>query len=64
MALTVTLPNPDLASVLQQAVVSLGTIIEGKPESDQLLAEMVRISGEALKAGGAGVWVTEQAERP
>jgi len=64
MSLTVTLPNSDLASVLQQAIASLGKIIEGKPESDQLLAEMVRISGEALKAGGAGVWVTEHPERP
>src|SRR5271154_1771383 len=64
MSLTVSLPNSDLATVLQQAVAALAKAIELKPESDQLLAEMVRISSEALKAGGAAVWVTEQAERP
>src|SRR3954463_12264778 len=64
MSLTVTLPNSDLATLLQQAVSSLATIIDTKPESDHLLAEMVRISGEALKAGAAAVWGTEQPERP
>ncbi len=63
MSLAVTLPNPDLAMQLQQAVAALAKIIEAKPESDHLLSEMVRISGEAIKAGGAAVWVTEQPER-
>ena len=51
----------DLAGVLQAAVVALGKVIEGKPESVRLLAEMVRICGGALQAGGAAVWVTEGA---
>ncbi len=64
MALTVSLPNADLATLFQQAVTALAQVIETKPESDRLLAEMVRISGQALKAAGAGVWVTETPDRP
>src|SRR5580704_9061028 len=64
MSLAVSLPNSDLATVLQQAVAALAKVIESKPESDQLLAEMVRIGSQTLKAGGAAVWVTEQIERP
>ncbi len=54
----------DLATMLQQAVSALGKVIEGKPTSDRLLAETVRLSGQALGAGGAGVWVTEIPEKP
>jgi hypothetical protein len=64
MSVAVTLPHADLATVLQQAVATLAKVIEGKPETDRLLAEMVRISGQTLKAGGAGVWVVENADRP
>jgi hypothetical protein len=64
MSVSVTVPHPDLATTLQHAVAALAKAIEGKPEMDQLLAEMVRISGQALKAGGAGVWVAENADRP
>src|SRR5436309_1608969 len=60
----ITLPNPDLATTLQQAVASLAKIIETKPDADRLLAEMVRLSGQALQAVGAGVWVTETPDRP
>jgi hypothetical protein len=54
----------DLATALQQAINALAKVIEGKPTSDRLLAEMVRLSGQALNAGGAGVWVTEIPEKP
>ena len=64
MSVSVTVPHPDLATTLQQAVAALTKVIESKPEMDRLLAEMVRISGQALKAGGAGVWVAENVDRP
>jgi hypothetical protein len=54
----------DLATVLQQAVQALGKVIEAKPATDRILAEMVRLSGAALQAGGAGVWVTENPDKP
>src|SRR4051812_40440368 len=58
-----TSPN-DIAAVLQQATVALQKVIETKPDTDRLLAEMVRICGQALGAGAAGVWVTENPDRP
>jgi hypothetical protein len=57
-------PNPDLATVLQQAINSLASVIESKPDSDRILAEMVRLSGQAMQAGGAGVWATETPDKP
>ncbi len=54
----------DLAAGLQGAVNGLAKVIESKPATDRLLAEAVRLSGQALHAGGAGVWVTESADRP
>src|ERR1035437_577837 len=65
MALTVNVPpGPDLASVLQNAVSELAKVIESKPDSDKLLAEMVRLCGQSLKAGGAAGWVTESPDKP
>lgn len=55
---------PDLVTVLQQAVAALQQAIDTKPDSDRLVADMVRISGQALHAGGAGVWVTESPDKP
>jgi hypothetical protein len=55
---------PDLATVLQQAVAALQQQIDTKPDTDRLVAEMVRIGGQALHAGGAGVWVTETPDKP
>jgi hypothetical protein len=57
-------PGPDPATVLQQAINNLNTVIESKPDSDRLVAEMVRLAGQALQAGGAGVWVTETPDKP
>ncbi|MCL2648332.1 MAG: hypothetical protein FWD61_15200, partial [Phycisphaerales bacterium] len=57
-------PQPDLATMLQRAVTHLAALVAAKPESEKLLAEMVRLCGGALRAGGAGVWVTENADRP
>ena len=44
-------PPQDLAAVLQQAIVALQKVIEAKPDGDRLLAEMVRICGQALGPG-------------
>src|SRR4051812_39709305 len=57
-------PPQDLAMALQQATAALQKVIETKPDTDRLMAEMVRICGQALQAGAAGVWVTENADRP
>ena len=56
--------TPDPAAVFQQAVAALQAVIEGKPDTDRLVAEVVRICGQALNAGGAGVWVTQIPEKP
>ena len=61
---TKTNSGPDLAAVLQHAITELAKVIASKPESDKLLAEMVRLSGQALRGGGAGVWVTETLDKP
>jgi hypothetical protein len=55
---------PDLVTILQQAVAALQQQIDTKPDTDRLVAEMVRIGGQALHAGGAGVWVTEIPDKP
>jgi multidrug resistance efflux pump len=54
----------DIGTVLQQAVIALQAVIDTKPNTERLMAEMVRICGQALRAGGAGVWVTEIPDRP
>jgi hypothetical protein len=64
MSVSVAVPHADLATTLQQAVAALAKVIATQPETDRLLAEMVRISGQALHAGGAGVWVAENPDRP
>lgn len=64
MTATITANKPDLATTLQNAVASLNQVIQTQPDSDRLLAEMVRLSGCALGAGGAGVWITDKPDRP
>jgi hypothetical protein len=54
----------ELANTLQRAVGALQAVVDSEPETDRLLAEMVRICAEALVAGGAGVWVTETPDKP
>src|SRR4051812_14341306 len=54
----------DLVGVLGQATLALQKVIETKPDTDRLMAEMGRRCGQALEAGGAGVWVTEHADKP
>ena len=55
---------PDLATILHSATEALRLVIESKPETNRLLAEMVRLSGGALNAGAAGTWVTETPDAP
>jgi len=57
-------PPQDLATALQQATTALQKVLETKPDTDRLMAEMVRICGQALQAGAAGVWVTENPDKP
>ncbi len=67
MALAVSLPHPatsDLGTLLHQALSALTLLVESKPDSDRLLAETVKIAGQALRAGGAAVWVTETPDAP
>lgn len=54
----------DPADELQRAGAEFQQVIAAKPESDHLLAELVRIASRALRAAGAGVWVTEHPEKP
>jgi hypothetical protein len=60
----VAVSGPDLATILQSAVDALRGTIAGKPETNQLVAEMVRLSGGALQAGAGGTWVTESIDSP
>jgi hypothetical protein len=53
---------PDLMTLLTSAQEALKQVIATKPDPERLLAEMVRLCGGALAAGGAGTWVTQTPE--
>src|SRR5262245_8518303 len=59
---TMTVSAPDLATILASAQEALKQVIAAKPDPERLLAEMVRLCGGALSAGGAGTWVTQTPE--
>ncbi len=48
----------------QQALNSLNQAIAEKTNSEQLVAEMMRLCGSTLNAAGGAVWVTEAADQP
>ncbi len=64
MVAATTEQKPDLGTILQNAVTALGAVIAEKPDTDRLLSELVRLSGGAVSAGGAGMWITDSPDKP
>lgn len=56
--------TPDMASALNAAYAQLMQFLGTKPDTDKLLAEMVRLAGGALRASAAGMFITENIDKP